>query len=131
MTLHPAVVVHGLDDALEALTVGRPVTLLSARGAALYAGCLWWREMVTRARAAHPAVPALDILDCADAPGRAIAAIRIGQRILILAQTVPGFHTVAAITAARGLILLADRPPALDLADPGALRRLPAWLASA
>jgi hypothetical protein len=87
--------------------------------------------MVTRARAAHPAVPALDILDCADAPGRAIAAIRVGQRILILAQTVPGFPAVAAIAAARGLILLADRPPALDLADPGALRRLPAWLASA
>ena len=52
MTLHPAVVVHGLADAEAALAVGRPVTLLSAPGAALYAGCLWWREMVARARAA-------------------------------------------------------------------------------
>ena len=131
MTLHPAVVVHGLHDALEALVIGRPVTLLSARGAALYAGCLWWREMVARARAAHPAVPALDILDCANAPGRALAAIRVGQRILILAPTVPGFPAVAAIAVVRGLILLAERPPALDLAEPGAPRRLPGWLASA
>ncbi|MBN9561185.1 MAG: hypothetical protein J0H14_10730 [Alphaproteobacteria bacterium] len=131
MTLHPAVVVHGLGDALETLAVGRPVTLLSARGAALYAGCLWWREMVTRARAAHPAVPALDILDCADAPGRALAAIRAGQRILVLAPAVPGFPAVAAIAAAHGLILLTERPPAIDLAGPGGVRGLPAWLASA
>jgi hypothetical protein len=131
MTLHPAVVVHGLADAEMALAVGRPVTLLSAQGAALYAGCLWWREVVTRARAAYPSVPVIDILDCADAPGRALAAIRIGQRILILAPSVPAFPAVAAIAAARGLILLAERPPALDLAAPGAARRLPAWLASA
>lgn len=131
MTLHPAVVVHGLADAATALAVGRPVTLLSARGAALYAGCLWWRELVACARAAHPAVPVLDILDCADAPGRALAAIRVGQRALILAPTVPAFPAVATIAAARGLILLAERPPALDLAEPGGARRLPAWLASA
>jgi hypothetical protein len=131
MTLHPAVVVHGLADAEAALAVGCPVTLLSAHGAALYAGCLWWREMVTRARATHPTVPALDILDCADAPGRALAAIRAGLRILILAPSVPGFPAVAAIAAARGLILLAERPPALDLAEPGGVRRLPGWLASA
>jgi hypothetical protein len=130
MTLHPAVVVHGLEDAEAALAVGRPVTLLSARGAALYAGCLWWREMIARARAAHPAMPVIDILDCADAPGRALAAIRAGQKFLILAPTVPGFPAVAAIAAARGLVLLAERPPALDLAEPGAARRLPAWLAS-
>ncbi len=131
MTLHPAVVVHGLADAEAALAVGRPVTLLSARGAALYAGCLWWREMIDRARAAHPGVAALDVLDCADAPGRALASIRAGQRILILAATVPGFPAVAAIAATRGLILLPERPPALDLAEQGGVRRLPAWLASA
>src|SRR6185312_14818194 len=104
MTLHPAVVVHGLADAEMALAVGRPVTLLSAEGAALYAGCLWWREMVARARAAYPRVPVIDVLDCADARGRALAAIRIGQRILILAPSVPAFPAVAAIAAARGLI---------------------------
>ncbi len=131
MTLHPAVVVHGLADAEAALAIGRPVTLLSAHGAALYAGCLWWREMVAHARAAHPGVSVIDILDCADAAGRALAAIRAGQQILVLAARVPGSPAVAAIAAARGRILLAERPPALDLAAPGALRRLPAWLASA
>ena len=131
MTLHPAVVVHGLENAEAALAVGRPVTLLSAPGAALYAGCLWWREMIACARAAHPDVPVIDVLDCADAPGRALAAIRAGQQTLILAPTIPAFPAVAAIAAARGLVLLAERPPALDLAEPGASRRLAAWVASA
>lgn len=131
MTLHPAVVVHGSEDARAALAVGLPVTLLSAPGAALFAGCLWWRAMIDQARAAHPAVPMRDILDCADAPGRALAAIRAGQQILTLSPTVPAFPAVAAIAAARGAVLLAQRPPALDLGERNTLRRLPAWLASA
>lgn len=130
MTLHPTVVIHGLDDAGAALAIGRPVTLLSAPGAALFAGCVWWRELVAAARARHPRVPVADILDCADAPGRALAAIRAGQRILILSDAVPAFPAVAAIAAAQGLILLARRPPALDLAERNARRRLAAWLAS-
>ncbi len=47
----PAVIVHGLDDARAALAPGRPVTLLSAPGAALYAGCGWWRALVRLAQA--------------------------------------------------------------------------------
>src|SRR5262249_21900556 len=71
---YPAVVVHGWTDARAALAPGRPVTLLSARGAALYAGAGWWRALVARARAGHPAVPLEDILDCADASGVALGA---------------------------------------------------------
>lgn len=46
----PAVIVHGLDNARTALAPGRPVTLLSAPGAALYAGCGWWRALVRLAQ---------------------------------------------------------------------------------
>lgn len=126
--MHPAVVVHGLDDAGAALALGRPITLLSARGAALYAGCLWWRELVLQARSACPSVAVCDLLDCADAPGVALGAIRAGQRGLVLSPAVPGFAAVAAVADARGLTLLPARPPALDLARPGARRRLLAWL---
>jgi hypothetical protein len=129
--LPPAVVVHGLADAQRALRVGRPVTLLSAPGAALFAGCLWWRALVAAARAAHPATPAQDVLDCGDAAGQAMAALRAGQRLLILDPACPAFATVRSAAKTLGAIVLAARPPALDLADPAAQRRLARWLADA
>ena len=62
-----------------ALAPGLPVTLLSAEGAALYMGVGWWQALVGAARASYPATPCADILDCADSPGRAMAALRMGQ----------------------------------------------------
>ncbi|MBN9509014.1 MAG: hypothetical protein J0I21_07830 [Alphaproteobacteria bacterium] len=127
--LPPAVVVHGLADAQRALREGRPVTLLSAPGAAVFAGCLWWRELAAAARAAHPATPAFDVLDCGDAPGQAMAALRTGQRLLILDPACPASAAVRSAAATLGAIVLAGRPPALDLGDPRARRRLARWLA--
>lgn len=129
--LPPAVIVHGLAHARSALAPGRPVTLLSAPGAALYAGCLWWRALIEEATAGRPDPSVIDVLDCADASGRALAAIRAGQRGLCLCPTAPGFATIGAIAAERGLLLLAAPPAALDLARPDAPRRLLAWLGSA
>jgi hypothetical protein len=122
------VVVHGLVDARAALSVGRPVTLLSAEGAALYAGSPWWRALVDRATADYPKVPCEDILDCADASGLALGALRIGQRRLILHRSAPGWAEVAATAELLGCEILAERPPALDLAQRGAVRRLHSWL---
>ncbi|MBO0711795.1 MAG: hypothetical protein J2P47_11015 [Acetobacteraceae bacterium] len=130
MRLHPAVTVYGIEDAEAALSAGRPVTLLSARGAALYAGCGWWRAVVARASAAYPDVPMLDVLDCADASGRALAAIRAGQQIFILAEESPGFAAVSAIAEQAHLLLLTERPRALDLSDPRQRQRLSEWLCS-
>lgn len=128
MILHPAVVVHGLDQARAALRPGRAVTLISAPGAAGFAGCLWWRGVVDQARAAFPATVADDVLDCADAPGRAMAALRVGQLLLVLEPCCPAFAAAAAAAASLGARVLAARPPALDLARPGAARALEAWL---
>lgn len=121
--LPPAVVVHGLPQACLALAPGLPITLLSAPAAGAFAGALWWRHLVALAREAHPATPCMDILDCADTPGRAMAAIRAGQAILVLDPACPAFPRVA--TLAR---VLPARPPALDLGERGAERRLRAWL---
>ena len=107
MTLPPAIIVHGLPHALTALAPGRPVTLLSAPGAASYAGCAWWRAVVAAALAACPGATAPDALDCADAAGRALEAMSVGCR----------------------WIGLASAPPALDLGRRGADRHLAAWLA--
>jgi len=128
MFFPPAVVVHGLNEARAALRPGLPVTLLSARGAALYAGCGWWRALVEAALADAPAAEVHHILDCADAPGQAMAALRLGQRNLVLDAACPAFAAVAAAAATLGARVLAERPEALDLAERGAERRLVAWL---
>jgi hypothetical protein len=126
--LPPAVVVHGLPDALAAVRPGLPVTLLSAPGAASYAGALWWRAVIAAARAASPDVEVADVLDCADAPGRAMAALREGQRLLVLDATAPGYDAVRDAAATLAATVLPQRPPALDLATPYADERLLAWL---
>jgi hypothetical protein len=129
MFVHPAVIVHGLSDARAALAPGLPVTLLSATGAALFAGCLWWREITASARAEYPATPATDILDCADASGLAMSALRSGVNRLVLWPDAPGWAAVAAIAAGQGGFVLRAAPPALDLAQRNARRHLDAWLA--
>lgn len=129
MVLPPAVVVHGLADARRALALRRAVTLLSAPGAAGYAGCGWWRAMVEAARAEAPGVQAPDVLDCLDQSGCAVEALRHGLRRLVLLPGAPARDDVAARAATLGAALLDARPPALDLAQPGATRRLEAWLA--
>jgi hypothetical protein len=123
MKLPPAVIVHGLAQARLAVAAG-PVTLLSAPGAALYAGCGWWRAVVAASGTAGP-----DVLDCADAPGRAMEALRAGCRIIVLEPAVPAAALVTGRAAAIGAVVLPAPPPALDLAAPGAVRLLAAWLA--
>jgi hypothetical protein len=127
-SLYPAVVIHGLADARAVLALGRPVTLLSAPGAVLFGGCGWWRAVVARACSEHATVAVEDILDCADAAGLALGALRLGQQLLVLSPQAPGFQSVVAIAAALGTRVLISRPPALDMADRTASRRLHDWL---
>jgi hypothetical protein len=108
------VIVHGLHDAVaalaEAAVSGNPVTLLSAPGAAAYAGCGWWNAVVAEARAMHPEVPCTNILDCADATGLALAALRIGLSRLVLWPEAPGREAVVAIAHSMGGFVLAAAP---------------------
>lgn len=127
MTLPPAVVVHGLDQARRALAPGRPVLLLSARGAAGWAGAGWWRALM---RAAGAEAAAVDALDCADEAGRALEAMAAGCRLLVL-EPCPAWEAAAAAARDRGVRLLRARPAALDLGRGGAERRLAAWLEGA
>ena len=110
MIVPPAVIVHGLADARTALAPGRPVTLLSAPGAALYAGCGWWQAMVAAVRAEFPATEEEDILDCADGSGQAMAALRIGVIRLVLWPEAPGHAAGAAIAAELGGFVLDSAP---------------------
>jgi hypothetical protein len=125
MFFPPAVIIHGLADARVAVGPGRPVTLLSGSGAALYAGCLWWRSLVDLVRRDG----VVDLLDCAHGSGQAMAALRIGVCRLVLWPDAPGRDSVKQIAGRQGGCVLAAAPPALDLAQRGAGRRLEAWLA--
>ena len=125
----PAVVVHGLVHARAALRPGRAVCLLSAPAAGRYAGAAWWRAMVEAAREeASPEIVVDDILDCGDAPGAAMAALRLGQRVLILDPRCPAFAAVAGAATTLGGRVLQVRPRSLDLARRHAERALAAWL---
>jgi hypothetical protein len=128
MIIHPAVIVHGLGDANAALAPRLPVTLLSAPGAALFAGCAWWAAIVAAARAANPNTEAMDILDCADASGMAMGALRSGLCRLILWPEAPGWDAVAAVAEQAGGFILTESPPALDLSRRNAIRQIHSWL---
>lgn len=128
------VVVHSLEHARAALAaadgLGVPVTLISAEGAAGTLGPLVFKSIVEQARAAHPGVEAEAILDCADRPGHAAAALRAGFAKLRFAGRSKAAAALCGMAADSGAEILARRPRALDLAgeaDPEAACR--AWLA--
>ena len=125
---YPAVVIHSLGEGRKALAFRQPVTLLSPRGAALFAGALWWLALLKRLREEWPQTLIRDILDCADASGLALGALRIGQRSIVLDLTAPGWASVNAIAAARGGEVLTVPPPALDMSNTGDVHRLQQWL---
>jgi hypothetical protein len=130
MIVHPVVIVHGLADARAVLAIGAPVTLLSAPGAAGFAGCLWWREMIAAARREEPGALAVDVLDCGDAAGHAMAALRSGVTRLVLAPN-PAWAAVERIAVGQGGFVLTQPPRALDMAARDARYRLPRWLLGA
>ncbi|MSP29780.1 MAG: hypothetical protein EXR09_04810 [Acetobacteraceae bacterium] len=127
-TQRPAVVVHGLADVALACAPGLTLTLLSAPAAAIFAGPGWWLALIGLAQTRFPGLIAADLLDCGDAPGLALAALRLDQRTLILDPACPAFGAVRATAAALGGRVWPTRPASLDLAEPGAARRLAAWL---
>jgi hypothetical protein len=136
----PAVVVHETEGALAALALadpGRGVLLLSAPGAAGSLGAPWFLALVRQAVAATPPPlpPFQAALDCADAPGQALAALRAGARLLILDPACPAYGAVAAAAAETGAAVWPARPGAaldlrsVDLRRPAGRARLAAWLA--
>jgi hypothetical protein len=115
--------VHALEDVRRALAPGLPVLLLSGADAGLYGGCLWWLKLLLAAE-----FTGISLLDCGDAPGRALEAIRLGVPGVILGCEPDIYHAVAALAAAQGAMIMPARPAALDLGEHGAERRLLAWL---
>jgi len=118
-----AVVIHGLDQARLALTVaaelGCGVTLISAPGAAGYAGGGWFAALVALLRQEFPDQPLTAVLDAADHPGPALAALRAGVVDLCFTGAEDVAQRLEEIAAGYGARLHRVRPPALDLRHHG------------
>ncbi|MCC6467631.1 MAG: hypothetical protein IT563_04865 [Alphaproteobacteria bacterium] len=108
------------------------LVLMSGPGAAGYAGPGWFLEVVRLARADHPTVAVTAILDCADRPGRALGALRLGAKVLRLSGNARARRRVAAIARAMDARLDDTRFDVLDLAGSGDARAaVSAFLTSA
>lgn len=128
------IVVHGLAHALAAAeaaaSLGVPVTIVSAPGAAGYAGPLWFAAVIAAARSRFPAAEIGAVLDCGADAGRALAALRAGATRIGLRAPPRVAAKIASIARASGAKIERARSRALDLGQVGDIRaaaRL--WLA--
>lgn len=129
------IVIHSLAHARAALAAAcecrAAVTLLSAEGAAGNAGPMWFLEVMRAAQDEFPKARMTAVLDCGDAPGHALAALRAGCRALRFKGDRIVQPKIKAIAKQYGAALYERREPALDLLherDPAAASRK--WLAT-
>ena len=126
---------HTLDHARAAVAAaaerGVSTILLSPPGAAAYLGAGYFMAMVAQARESHPNVPVTAVLDCADEPGHALAALRGGVDAIVFTGPAKVAAKIEDIAQQSGATLWRRRPDALDLldnADPA--RACRAWLSN-
>ena len=97
-----------------AAATGHPVTLLSAADAAASVGPAWFAAMIDDAAATYPDVRITALLDCGDAPGHALAALRLGFRSICFHGA--ALDRVRDIARQYGAHVMTARPDTLDLA---------------
>ena len=118
-----AIIVHSAAQARAVLVAARAAGcrpfLLSAPGAAGFLGAEAFAAMAAAAAEGLGEMAAVPVLDCAEAPGHALAALRAGIRVVRLDAPQPARRRVADIARQLGarLIGTADIGPLLDLLD--------------
>lgn len=112
-----AVTVTSLLQAKAALAAAEsldvPVTLLSAPDAAASVGPGWFDALVAQARVAYPTVRMNAVLDCGDAPGYALSALRHGFKIVRYSGLKQ--NEIEEIAQGYDATVLQDRPDSLEL----------------
>ena len=100
----PAVTVHAAAEAALALALAESEACCCFRRRVPpgILGPAWFLASSRRPAAAVPGVPHKPVLDCADAPGQALGALRAGVPELVLDPACPAFAQVAAVAAALG-----------------------------
>ena len=114
-----AITVHGHDDAIVAARAAAelavPVTLVSAEGAAAYAGAGWFLALAAQAAEAFPHANIVAVLDCGGQFGAALGALRAGAKALVFTGPAAEAETLSAVAEAHGAVVSRVRPRALDL----------------
>lgn len=125
------IIVHSLDHARAAIdaaaTLGVEVTIVSAAGAAGYAGPMWFKALVEAALLDHPDAAVTAILDCGEEPGTVLGALRAGLKHVRFTGPIPTRERLAALAAPLGAIIENDEPTdtldLLETRDPASLCR--------
>ncbi len=90
-----ATIIHSLEQAravLAAAHIGRPVRLESSPGAAGQHGVGWWQALTRIVAAEFPGHAIEAVLDCGDAPGLALAALRAGVPLVRVGNLAGGLR---------------------------------------
>lgn len=105
-----SIIVRSLDEARAALAAaeGKPCRLHSPPGAAGQHGIGWWLALVRILGEEFPGRPFEAVLDCGDAPGLALAAIRAGVPLIRVEGITPEARAGLADIAARAGSTLLD-----------------------
>lgn len=94
-----------------------PVLLASAPGAVRTGGAGWWRELISQSRSRFADAQFSSVLDCADEPGMALAAIREGVEAISVTAPRQALQSLTDIANQSGVSILSlDRARAFDLA---------------
>jgi hypothetical protein len=105
------VCIRGLAEGREALSraraEGRRIAVASIPDGAASGGALWFAEVAATLRAEFPETLADAILDCGDAPGTALGALRAGADTL--AYSGPDRDRLVQIAAASGARIVPGR----------------------
>ncbi len=112
-------IAHARAAAAAAATLGVAVRIRSAPGAAAYGGAGWFLEIIDIVRAEYPNARIEASLDCADAPGYAMAALRRGAEMIRFRGTKTAGEKIAQLANAHGAVLDKSRAAPLDLSGIG------------
>ena len=103
------------DDAMAfAAASRRPITLLTAPGAAAYGGPGFYLAMVELAQQSHPKAAVRAIRDCGDDGAMAQMALQLGWRGVVLRGKAAVREKVCQIAETYGADVLARPPKAVD-----------------
>jgi hypothetical protein len=97
-----------------AAALARPITLLTAPGAAAYGGPGFYMAMVELAQQRYPDVQVRAILDCGDDGAMAQMALQMGWRGLVLRGRATVREKIRQIAESYDAEVLARPPRALD-----------------
>jgi hypothetical protein len=116
------IVIHSLGGARASLeaaaSLGARVTLASAPGAGTYAGPGWFKAVIEAAAAEFPAAEFSRVLDCGDAAGMVLAALRQDLPRVRFTGPAATAERLADIAAQCNAVLeRGPLEPALDLLD--------------